>query len=556
MKIIKGSLAFTLAFLISVSLTSGLQLTASTGGNDGSSSTTVLYGATVNDYANENIGLNPTTSTLAKSGSGTGNLPFSSLSLTDANGNSVSVSRSVYGTSAATTWSYDWWTYYPYSATAGYGVGAWLKLTSSNAYQVYGKGYSSSSEGDVAYAYMQVGSSYPSTASSLIGYNVNPTAFTNEARVYQSAISATSTGPITAYGYSNNKENDYTVSSIYMNKGTIITPKTNVYSGKTSSWSYPSASSITTTGYARLYAYASNAEGDSSQFRLDVANGKIFAPEFYGWSATKYAETWGKVSNAYGTTAKIATQGLDKALGYQESWVWSAEDSGWIRVKTKVERGEGDFAAQKLNNAQFGAVSVITKSTKNDVTISTTGFGTNTALILDPRRWEFVTNVGGAEIKDTVVNALLKKGYAVTYFSDSAVSKDKVKQMDEYKVSLIHTHTSPTTLYLSKSTDGTNWDTMTATELKSAYTRENGMALIVGCNSFKSTAAGTWADAMSKANVRGGTTKNWAITFGRNFINRFFTKMGDGYTANNANNYAMGTSGAKLLLLGNTAFTL
>ena len=545
MKIIKGSLAFTLAFLISVSLTSGLQLTASTGGNDGSSSTTVVYGATVNDYADEQIGLNPGAATLAKSGSGTGTLPFNSLSLTDAHGNSVSVSRSVYGTPVATTWNYEWWTYYPYSATAGYGVGAWMTLTASNAYQIYGRGSSSNTEGDVADAYMMVGSSSPYTTSSLIGYSINPTAFTNEARVYQSAISATSTGPITAYGSSNNDAGDYTVSSIYANKGTVITPKTNVYAGKTSSWSYPSASSIETTGYARLYAYASNAEGDRSRFSLEVNNGKIYAPYFYGWSATKYAETWGKVANAYGTTVDIATQGLDKALGYQ---VYGS--------LTKVENGEGYFAARKLNNAALGAVAVRTKSTNSNIFISTNGFGANTALILDPLYWKYVTKTGAADIKDTVVDSLLKKGYAVTYFRDSAVSKGKVKLMDEYKVSAIHTDTTTNTLTLSKSTDGTNPDTMTAADLKAAYTNNNGMALIFGSNSFASTASGTWADAVSKATVRGGTTNDWAISFGRNFIRQYFTAMGNGYTANGANNYAMGTGTQKLLLLGNTGFKL
>lgn len=559
MKIIKGSLAFTLAFLISVSLTSGLQLTASTGGNDGSSSTTVLYGATENDYADENIGLNPNSATLAKSGSGTGNLPFNSLSLTDANGNSVSVSRSVYGTSA-TKWSYDWQTYYPYSATSGYGVGAWMTLTASNAYQIYGRGSSYNAEGDIADAYMMVGPSSPYTTSSLIGYTVNPTAFANEARVYQGAISATSTGPITAYGFSNNNAGDHTVSSLYANKGTVITPKTNVYAGKTSSWSYPSASSIETTGYARLLASATNSEGDSSEFRLDLNNGKIFAPYFYGWSGTsiikastdesatktiKFAETWGKVSNAYGESAKITAKGLDKAVGYQE-----------YLVKTKVENGEGYFISEKKNNAQFGTVSVKTRSTKDDVVISANGFGANTALILDPFYWKYVTMSGAVDIKDKVVDSLLKKGYSVLYFKNSAVSKDIVKKMDEYKVSLIHTDTTINTLALSKSSDGTNADTMTAAELKAAYTNSNGMTLIVGSNSFKSTAAGTLGDAVSKAEVRGGATKNWATSFARNFINRYFTAMGNGYTAYNANNYAKGTSTTKLYLLGNTAFKL
>jgi hypothetical protein len=154
------------------------------------------------------------------------------------------------------------------------------------------------------------------------------------------------------------------------------------------------------------------------------------------------------------------------------------------------------------------------------------------------------------------MTSLKSKGYAVTYYSDSAVSKDKVKQMDEYKVSAINTHASSSLIYLSKSSDGANWDTMTATELKGEYTNSNGMALIIGCDSFTDTGAGTWADAISNAKVRGGTTSFWGISYGRNYINRFFRSMSAGYTATNANNYAAGKNGAKLLLLGDTGFTL
>jgi len=560
MKIIKGSLAFTLALLISVSLTSGLQLTALTGSNGGSSSTSVVYGATVTDYADQQIGLNPTTLAATSSISGSGTLPFSSLTINDANGNFASVSRSVYGISGVTTWNYEWQTYFPYSATVGYGVGAWLKLTASKATQIYGKGYASNREGDVAQAYMTVGTTSGSAVSSINSYSINPTAFTNEARVYQDAVSASSTYPIVVYGASNNNDGDSTVASIYMNKGTIDTPKTNVYAGKTSCWSYPSASSIDTTGYSKLYAYASNSEDDSSRFDLYLSNGKISAPYFYGWSGTqttttsttKYAETWGKVYNAYGTTVLINTVGLDKAVGYQDGWVSSS--SGW--TKTKVERGEGYFAAQKTNNNQFGTVSVKTRSTKSDVVISTEGFGTKTALYLDPLYWKYVTSYGAADVKDDVVDSLLKKGYAVTYYRDSAVSKDKVKQMDEYKVSAIHTDTTTDTLTLSKSTDGTNADTMTAADLKAAYTNNNGMAIVFGSNSFTSTAANTWADAVSNAEVRGGATNIWGIAFSQSFIKKYFTAMGYGYSAYYANEYAKGTGTSKLRLLGNTGFTL
>lgn len=557
MKIVKGSLAFTLALIISVSLTSGMQLSASTGSNSGSSSTTIAYGATVADFAEQNIKLNPDALTLSNSYSGTGNLPGSTLSIKDNNGNYAAVFRRVIGKAGVTSWNYDWWTYKPYSATAGYGVGAWLTMTVTNAYTIVGKGESSNYEGDVAHACMQLGSTSSATTS-LTGYSANPTAFADAVRVYQNAISASSPASIYVHGSAKNKQGDFSEAYISISKGSIVTPKTNVYAGKTSCWAYPSASSVTTTGTGKLYAYASNSESDSSKFNLELTNGKISAPYFYGWSGTettkattfKYAETWGKIYDAYGTKVLITTQGLDKAVGYQDEWC----SGHWIK-NVKVLRGEGLFAAQKTGNSKFGTVSVKTRSTKDDVVISTSGFGTKTALFLDPLYTKYCGSYGMPDVKDTVINSLLKKGYAVTYYRDSAVSKEKVKQMDEYRVSAIHTDTTTNTLTLSKSTDGTNPDTMTAAELKAAYTNSNGMAIIFGTNSFTSTATNSWSDAVKKATVRGGGVSYWGVSFARNFINKYFTAMGNGYTVYNANEYAK-TGNTKLRLFGNTGFTL
>ena len=186
MKLIKGALLFALIFLISISLTSGLELSASTGGNDGSSSTHVVYGSTVDDYANEHIGLNPGDGTLSNSFSGTGNLPSSFIGITDTKGNYASVSRSVSGKPVTTKWNYDWNTYYPSSSTAGSGVGAWLSLTASNAYSISGGSSSSNREGDNAQANININSN-SLTDSWLGNYYTYATAFTNAANAHQTA---------------------------------------------------------------------------------------------------------------------------------------------------------------------------------------------------------------------------------------------------------------------------------------------------------------------------------------------------------------------------------
>jgi hypothetical protein len=541
-----------LIFLISISLAAGLDLSVSTGGNNGRSSTAIEYGATVRDYANQHVSLNPYEGSLSNAYSGSGSLPSNSLFISDSKGNYACVSRSVEGDPEITKWNYEWMTSPLYSSSFGSGVGAWLKLTAKDAYSISGSGYSSNKMGCIASASMSVESSH--TDSDLIEYSVNPTSFAGEARVYQTAGYTKSTGPISVSDYSSNAEGDQISSSICVTEGSITKPVTTVYSRRTNTCSNSIASSITTTGESRLCTYASNTEGDISRFVLTVNNGKITDPNLYGLCARDSAQTKGSVSSAYGKLAEMGAQGLDNALGYQEDWSWNANTNLWDRTKVKVERGEGDFAALRRNNADFGKVSVGTLSTKNDVVILTSGFGGKTALILDPRRWEFVTSLGASDIRDSVLASLKDRGYAVTYYSDSAVSKDKVKKMDEYWISAIHSYTTPTTMYLSKSSDGANWDTITASELKSGYTYSNGMALIIGSDSFSSIGSGTWADAVSKASVRGGTTSSWKDSYGSDFINKYIFALSYYYPASNANANAAGLKGERLLLLGNSKF--
>ena len=191
MRILLGFVLLPLIILITASLTSGLELSASTGGSSGISSTHVAYGATVDDYSHENIQLNPGADTLSNTFSGSGSLPSGSISISDTKGNYASVSRSISGKPRVTTWTYDWNTYYPSSSTAGSGVGAWLSLTAKYGYSIYGSGYASNKEGDITNAIASVGSS--DTISSLSNYYVNPRAFTNEVDADQSATSASGT---------------------------------------------------------------------------------------------------------------------------------------------------------------------------------------------------------------------------------------------------------------------------------------------------------------------------------------------------------------------------
>ena len=247
--------------------------------------------------------------------------------------------------------------------------------------------------------------------------------------------------------------------------------------------------------------------------------------------------------------------------------------NGWWDSKyVRVNRGEGDFGA---TNVKFQNVGVTTTATQNDINIAATGFGSNTALILDPRRYEFqddsynkmlwydrntkkyVQAESGVDIETPIMTTLEKAGYAVTYYSDAAVSLDKVNQMTNYKVSAINTHgiTDPleidtpwftwgdtsTGFVLSRSasngaSNSADYTKVYAKDIK--YQNTNGMILIDGCSTFKYTNkpdllhSGTLAAAVSKAKCSGGPASDWTVDYGRSYLVNFFTSMAKGKSAN------------------------
>jgi hypothetical protein len=222
----RGFASLLLIFLISVSLVSGLSLTASVEGNGVSSSTHTVYGATIDDFANQHIGLNPEEGTLSNAFSGSGSLPYNSLSISDTKGNYAEVHRSVSGEPGVTRWTYDWNTYMPHSSNAGYGVGARLWLTASNAYSISGGSSSSNKEGDNAQANTNINSN-SLTASSLSDYYTEATAFTNAANAYQRANSAS--GNIQCNEFANNYEGDEIIRS-------FIDPSMDIENGQITSY--------------------------------------------------------------------------------------------------------------------------------------------------------------------------------------------------------------------------------------------------------------------------------------------------------------------------------
>lgn len=236
-----------------VSQTSGLQLSASTGGVSGASSMTVTYGATVVDYLSHEVKLNPDEGTLSNALYGTGDLPYAELGINDDMGNSARVFREVIG-DQDTSWKYDWKTYKTCN-----GVGATLSLSANDAYSIHGGGSAFNKKGDKAEAYVNIQSyddqSYPQPSSSLKNYKVTSTACASNVKIDQTADYASGSSNIDFVSYcerggtdipSLSELNGYLYASSYIGalNGEINKLTTKSYSDKTKMVSTGNAKSI------------------------------------------------------------------------------------------------------------------------------------------------------------------------------------------------------------------------------------------------------------------------------------------------------------------------
>ena len=96
------------------------------------------------------------------------------------------------------------------------------------------------------------------------------------------------------------------------------------------------------------------------------------------------------------------------------------------------------------------------------------------AIILEPYYWEFKTDMAYPPMNhpaigsdgDTLSYYLSRNGYNVWWYQDSAVTKEKVLGIDDYRVALISSHMSSDHISLSRD-DGNN--VISDKDLKAAY---------------------------------------------------------------------------------------
>jgi hypothetical protein len=461
--------------VICTSLASSLGVTASTGGNGNCASTGVQFGSNINDYANEHIRLNPTSQDLSNAYSGTGSLPNGYISKSDSKGNSAYAYRSVSGKSGVTSWNYDWNTYTPYSSTAGYGVGTWLRLNVNKAYGFSGGSYAKNNEGDYARSYVQ-GSSSSLTASYL--------------------------------------SNMYTYSFAYSNE---------VFSRLSAD--YGSA-----TNYIYFNTYSNNAEGESSVHLINAYgtssnSGRIYYPYIDSTARKTYAGVYGQTSGAYGQSALFRTHVENKAkmIGHDGTYY----------------SGGGDFGFKTTNNAQLkGSVLGRSYTSSLSLSPSTNAPSYRTALLLDPYYSEVVKKYGFKDWGSDAFNSLANKGIAVTYYRDSAVTHSLVGTMDDYYISTIESHMNNNAIEITDAAESDRIVTGSELASMFTKNPQ-GLILFAGCSPFYPKASSPIANAVkSKEWLSGGYTYSVDIAGSNLYMSKFFKYLTSGKSAKTASQAA------------------
>jgi len=369
----------------------------------------------------------------------------------------------------------------------------------------------------------------------------------------------TSTGPIKIQGSASDSNGDIATISVNMPSGTIdsragyclssLIAQDSPYGPEALAFFSPSA--INTNGAGTIYDSVSNKEGDKAWTKVELVNGKISYPTIDAEAYPGSVSSDLRLSSASGQITEITSHAENQALAYDPS------------TKKYHNGGSADFKVKKFYGDQFAYSNVKTTAANSYIDIYSTGFS-KTALLLEPFKWETGDIYGKAA---SAGSSLENKGYAVTDYSNAAVSWDHVHQLDDYDVSAILTHCWAKEGFLGVITrqivesDGLaigqynngqanveSWAT-----LQPELTNPNDLMLFVGCGSFFTNPSGlSGQDVAKSAKVSGGfdysvvlqnTPYIWPwneayVYPSTDFTNKFFARLAAGDTAEEANKAA------------------
>jgi hypothetical protein len=306
-----------------------------------------------------------------------------------------------------------------------------------------------------------------------------------------------------------------------------------------------------------IIATANNQEGDKVESTIEITDGSINRISALGTLDSGWAVKTG-VSTDLNIEGVTQTQMRTHSFAENKKPAYEYIKPNKIKL---YEYGGGEF---EVRNVPATIHSVAT----NDgiVILSDLPDDTRKAIILEPFEKIF-DPAPEYDLRATVFQRLVDKGYATTRYTDSAVSIGAVQEMDDYNIALVAGHMTPGAIGLSSDPHGV----IRASQLEYTNPPTPSFVILAGCESFK-TGKKEEDSALSTATIssdlRGGFSKSVNYIWPNIYISEFLAKMADGSTASEANDYVWNLASKKYLifkipgkadylhLIGDTSFKL
>jgi hypothetical protein len=273
-------------------------------------------------------------------------------------------------------------------------------------------------------------------------------------------------------------------------------------------------------------------KGDYSKVSTSIANGNL-AGGSCAYSTSQGVAVSNQKIDAEGSAIDVGAYAQNSKPGYE----YLNYFDGTVNHYT-APGGTAQFEYKTSNKL---ATNVNGEATPNNVLITPSlPSGTKTAIMLEPMYYAFTTIGGATDLGPTVAQTLAGKGYAVLRYTDSGASIDKFWDLDNYKVVLINSHMDNQHIVLS-----TSPGVVDATQLTAWYSNPTSKSLVIlaGCESFEGapTFYSPLATAISKADVGMGFSAEVGTLWCSDYVSELITKMSNGMTAQEANDYVWDT---------------
>jgi len=221
---------------------------------------------------------------------------------------------------------------------------------------------------------------------------------------------------------------------------------------------------------------------------------------------------------------------------------------------TVVPEGTAKFLASKSDGILNAHTMALADEFKVDINAETNL--EKNAIILEPYYWEFKTDMAYPPMNhpaigsdgDTLSYYLSRNGYNVWWYQDSAVTKEKVLGIDDYRVALISSHMSSDHISLSRD-DGNN--VISDKDLKAAYQNPVYQPFVIldGCSSAstKKSKKSPLFEALQPAVASGGAIAGWEYavlsTWSADSTGTIFEQLNARKSLGDANDYMKYTYG-------------